>query len=366
MLPAEYGDCVWIECFEGGDVTRVLIDGGTSRSYPSLRSKLLSLPPAHRRVDVLVVTHIDADHIGGALRLLSDDALGVTYGDVWFNGYRHLPAPMRGVKAGVALSSSLGQELTDTHRSSALPWNEAFDGGPVATAATGTWQTVEIGGGVRLTLLSPTPAKLAALGQLWERELDRARRGEPSPQEVSDPTRSPLVAPKDVIALADERSRLDRKAPNGSSIAFLLEYRGGTALLAADAQIDALGAALESYAGEDNRLVVDIFKLPHHGSEANLDLRLLEVVSAHHYLVSTNSVLFGHPDLRAIARVVAYGSPCELGPTRAGAHTIWFNYRTSHTLAWARGDLQKHFGYTARYPQEGTNGIGITIEVPSR
>jgi glyoxylase-like metal-dependent hydrolase (beta-lactamase superfamily II) len=40
-----------------------------------------------------VVSHIDADHIGGVIELLEDTALGVSFGDIWFNGYRHLPAP---------------------------------------------------------------------------------------------------------------------------------------------------------------------------------------------------------------------------------------------------------------------------------
>ena len=39
----------------------------------------------------LVITHIDFDHIGGVLSLLQDKDLGVTFHDIWFNGWRHLP-----------------------------------------------------------------------------------------------------------------------------------------------------------------------------------------------------------------------------------------------------------------------------------
>lgn len=49
-----------------------------------------------------------------------------------------------------------------------LPWNAAFDGGPVAVPAEGTPPTITLPGGLRLTLLSPTPTELAALCEPWE------------------------------------------------------------------------------------------------------------------------------------------------------------------------------------------------------
>ncbi len=70
MLPAGHGDCLWIEYGDPGNPRRVLIDGGTKGTYKkALRPKLQTLPDDKRRFELLVVTHIDADHIAGALEL---------------------------------------------------------------------------------------------------------------------------------------------------------------------------------------------------------------------------------------------------------------------------------------------------------
>lgn len=37
---------------------------------------------------MVVVTHIDGDHISGIIRLLEEMPIGI--GDVWYNGYRHI------------------------------------------------------------------------------------------------------------------------------------------------------------------------------------------------------------------------------------------------------------------------------------
>ena len=65
MLPAAHGDCLWIEYGSGARVHRILIDGGPAHAYPALRERILHLPADARRFELLVITHIDADHIEG-------------------------------------------------------------------------------------------------------------------------------------------------------------------------------------------------------------------------------------------------------------------------------------------------------------
>jgi beta-lactamase superfamily II metal-dependent hydrolase len=335
----------------------MLVDAGPPQSYEgSVRSRLLALDD--RRIDLFVVTHIDADHIGGAVALLGDDDLKeLHFGDIWFNARNHLDdrAAQQGEDLAAALLGRGGRPL---------PWNVAFGGvkKAVVTDGPGTWRTLYPAPGVEIVLLSPTPQKLAQLAPTWDREMLRLRAGEGSPEDTSPVTRARVEGPDAVLQLAQERSTWDRREPNGSSIAFLLRYAGRTALFAADAHIDPLGAALEAYAGEGHRLPIDVFKLPHHGSDANLNTKLLDLVAADHYLVSTNSAK--HPSPRAIARVVAWGSPRERGPARAGGHTIWFNYRTPQTAIWDRRDLESHFGHQTRFPE--ANADGCSLQFPGR
>ena len=87
MLPAAHGDCLWIEYGTGRQVHRILIDGGPAHTYPQLRERILHLPASDRCFDLLVVTHIDADHIEGIIRLLRDaQALSCRFQRIWFNG----------------------------------------------------------------------------------------------------------------------------------------------------------------------------------------------------------------------------------------------------------------------------------------
>jgi len=109
VLPAAYGDCLLVSCPVGRGTWRMLVDTGTDELYPVLGRRLGKLPMAadgRRHIDLFVVTHIDHDHIGGAGLLLADKALGVAYGDVWFNAPPAHAA--RGVAEGEALSHLLG------------------------------------------------------------------------------------------------------------------------------------------------------------------------------------------------------------------------------------------------------------------
>ena len=69
MLPAGRGDCLWIEYGSCSDVHRILIDGGPEGTYDVLRERILALPPAERRFELIVLTHVDRDHIAGLIPL---------------------------------------------------------------------------------------------------------------------------------------------------------------------------------------------------------------------------------------------------------------------------------------------------------
>ena len=179
----------------------------------------------------------------------------------------------------------------------------------------------------RITLLSPTRQTLDALYRVWARELPKVK----VPAEAE-----PLATPRtslDVEALARRVTPEDRAPANGSSIAFLLEHRGASALLTADAFPSVLQRALAALAASRRQPLpwtLDFIKLSHHGSRANTTTKLLETVQAHHALVSTNGAIFGHPDQEGIARVIAGGVPgCEV---------------------WASESLQARYAYVARFP----------------
>jgi beta-lactamase superfamily II metal-dependent hydrolase len=353
VLPAERGDCLWIECARpAGPPWRLLIDGGMPSSWRLLRERIEKLAAAGPVFfDLAVVSHIDSDHIGGMLPLLAATNLDITFEDVWFNGLEQLPEDHSRRPRSVAEGEQLVDLLSSQQCVRVLPWNERFGRAAVMTRGDGMFETITFANGPTLTLLSPTPRRLSSLRNTWTTQLLRLQRGEP---EGVEEAAAPMPL-DDLAALAAIETPRDRSIANGSSIAFLLEYAGRRCLFAADAFSSVLGSALTSLgnARDGKPIELDVFKLPHHGSKSNVTANLLAVAPAEHYIVSTNGDRFHHPDDIALARVV---TNAKRQPT------IWFNYASEAARRWSAA-LQAKYGFSTQQPDDAS-GPGIHINLP--
>ena len=343
MLPAGHGDCLWIEYGDPKAPRRVLIDGGAAGTYKrALRERLRGLRENERRFELLVVTHIDADHITGILELLEDSETRFQARDIWFNGFRHLPD-----EKPETLGPVQGERLTDLLVK--RPWNREFKEAAVVVQADGDLPRLQLEGGLVLTLLSPTPGKLADLKPEWEKEVRKAGLdpNQPRPGEVESPEGFDLLGSPDVEALAAEAFSEDSAKANGSSIALLAEFEGRRLLLTGDAHPGIMTAAIKRLAG-GGRLAVDACKLPHHGSKANVNRQFLQALDCRKWLFSTNGAYFRHPDRQTVARVIKWGgAQPELG----------FNYRTQYNDVWDGKPLREQYGYKVSYPASDAGGI---------
>jgi hypothetical protein len=318
-----------------------------------LLARAEAVPADERLLELFVMTHIDADHIGGALPFFRAVQRGLRFGDVWFNGWRHVSGQL-GARQGEMFSTALADFD--------LPWNTWRDGGAVFLEDGEPVEHV-LPGGMTLTLLSPTRVELDRLRPVWTRELRRhglepgARldysrflRGTPT-------TRADVAALQDVDALADAPFTPDTAAPNGTSIALLAEYGGAAALFAADAHAPVLAAAIERLLRKRQapRLRLDLFKVSHHGSRNNVSTELIRLLDCPRYLISTNGDHFFHPDRQAMARVLKYGGPEK---------TIVFNYLTELTEVWgdpALADVRRRYGCETRYPPPDRPGAVVDL-----
>jgi beta-lactamase superfamily II metal-dependent hydrolase len=353
MLPAGHGDCLWIEYGDGARTHRVLMDCGTAGTYKDfLKARIERLPQNEREFDLLILSHIDDDHIGGGIPLLKDaKSLGVTIGDVWFNGWRHLaPFAALGAKQGEMFSELILQNVEQKR----LKWNAWQDGKSIVLPDEGPLPACVLPGGMKLTLLSPSRDKLADLAPAWKKAVEK----EGMVPGDRDDARELLGGARetdstDVQALADAEFTPDAAENNGSSIAVLAEYEGKRVLLAADAHapllVDSIRRLLRK---EERKLTLDAFKLPHHGSQNNLNTALVQLLDCKHYLVSSNGDRFKHPDRQAIGRVIHYGGERP---------RLCFNYESTYNEVWKDAGLQRKYNYEASYPTDDDAGLIVRL-----
>jgi beta-lactamase superfamily II metal-dependent hydrolase len=348
MLQAGHGDALWIEYGEDErNIHRCLIDCGTQQTAKELLRRVAALPERDRFLELFILSHIDSDHIGGALPFFKAIRDGLRIGDVWFNGWRHLSGQL-GARQGEMFSTAI-QDFE-------LPWNAWLDGDAVVVR-DGSLPTCMLPGGMSLTLLSPTPAELRKLAPVWTRELKRYGLTPGARVDYSRFLKGKPSTSEDVDMLADTPFGGDNGAPNGTSIGVLAEYQGASALLTADAHAPVVAGSIRTLlqARGQERLKIDAFKVSHHASQNNVSTELISLLDCPRFLVSTNGNHFCHPDRQAIARIIKYGRARRRKPE------LHFNYRSEYNKVWERADLQEKYGFTTRYPDAAAVGHTVSL-----
>ncbi len=91
FLKAGKGDCILIFIDRGtGKEKNIVIDGGVSNTYKKITNNSGTLKSRIREkvtlnLDLVVLTHIDNDHICGLIQLLKDDEHVEKIKELWFN-----------------------------------------------------------------------------------------------------------------------------------------------------------------------------------------------------------------------------------------------------------------------------------------
>lgn len=351
LLPVRHGDCVWIEYGRHNKPRRILIDGGPITAYTTLESRIAKLPPGDKRFELLIITHVDADHIEGTIRLIAEKASQLKFVEVWFNGWRHLEkipgqlGPVQGEFVSALIEKKLGT----------ICWNKSFNQGPVVVS-DGLSPT-DLADGMRLTLLSPSEAKLEKLRKAWKKAIGKKgfTLGD------LDEALSLLLTQKRLLPEGllggrfqeeDKHFPLDHAVANGSSIAFLAEFEGKRCLFLGDAHPDVLTESIGRLVGAGQRLAVDAVKVSHHGSRGNITPDLLRLLECKRFLISTNGDIFDHPDDGAMEAIIDAAGP---------GVELYFNYLSDRTRRWSDPALQKSHRFKAFYPSEAHSGITLEL-----
>lgn len=349
ILPALDGDCMILTWGDDGPLHHMIVDGGRKSAYPHLFDEMSTIKKAGEKVDLYVLSHVDADHIEGALAYLGDVNRPLLPEQVWYNGFEEMgrAGPRTGVR-----SMRQGDDWSKAISRLRLPLNSPFKDGVASIEKAPSVLEVE---GLKITMLSPDASHLAAMRVKWDayRETTaRARAGTRGPGKVG---REPVATPISIEDyIADGES--DLELPNGTSIAFVAEWQGRRVLLAGDAHPELLESSLAPLAEkEGGRFRLDLLKASHHGSKKNTSRQLIEAISCRQLAISTNGSLHQHPDPEAIARFLHFGVE--------GPKDIWFNYASKWALPWDDPATKEKYDYRAHFPPALQGFIEIDIMV---
>lgn len=346
LFPARDGDALVLTWGDPDTPRRMLIDAGRESTAGHLKKAFDKKNDDEHVFELLVVSHIDADHIAGVIKMLSDPERTIVFKEVWFNAYHHLVDG-----SWEAFGANQGETLSDLLEQNQGLWNTRFGGKAVALETDRELPRIEIEG-LTLTVLSPTRERLQQLAGEWGHwlEVETVRRGETGGKEPPPPVVIPkgyeaFGAAPDVEALAGARFVEDGKAANGSSIALAAEFEGKRVLLAADAHPSVLAASLALLPEEERRF--DLVKLPHHGSKANVSPALFELLDCYRFAISTDGSRHSHPNPEAIARVLIASK---------GSKQLYFNYRHAEAVVWDDANLMEKFDYSCTFCADDDSG----------
>lgn len=326
LLKAFNGDCIWISFLEDDIPKNILIDGGTGDTYENssnvkgdLFKMVEEIKIKSEKIDLLILTHFDDDHIGGILRWLNKDKDAFKLIEkVWFNSGKEI-AKKFDSEENKELEIEIIEGANDFYTSpkQGIKFEKYL-------RDKNLWEgeIIEQGAeydifGLNFKILSPNNEKLDRLLKLYEKQKDYFTSGDEYDFQTSL---------KDFI---NEESQLDFKfkedlsVANGSSIAFIMEYKDKSFLFLGDAHPSVVIEGLNKFRkNKDDQLIVELMKVSHHGSKFNNSKELLEIIKTDKYLISSNATKHGLPNKRTIARIIK-NNPNAF---------IYFNYDLKDTI----------------------------------
>ena len=318
---ARKGDCSILHFGTPDEPGLILTDGGPSQVWkPQLKPRLAQIREARNvdddqplPVDLMMLSHIDDDHINGILELTGELVTAANAGEplplkirqLWHNSFddiigdtpNELLASVTAAYGAAGLSGELDSEgfaagtaqvlasveqgihLRDDARRLNLPINKAFDGKLVK--ADGKTKAADMGKGLKMTVVGPMKQELLNLQKEHDAFLKKSQKEK--------------KAPTSLAAFVDE------SVANLSSIVVLAEAENKRILLTGDARGDKImeGLELVGLLPKDDNMHVDILKVPHHGSDRNMETIFFERVKADHYVFSGNGE-HGNPERKTL------------------------------------------------------------------
>lgn len=366
MFPARNGDGFLIK--ENGPFNAaILIDGGyASTFHDSILAELRHMHLANQPLDLVIATHIDADHISGLLELFrlngkADSPAIIPIKNVWHNSLRCLSVerlkarlsrddqdilneicsrgfllPQNSQSFNQEISARQGSSLAAYLLSGNYTWNNGDGWHSINSSIR---KEFNINQEVKVIVLTPSNERLEGLRKKWFAELRRfGMVGKVNDNQMFDDAfeflcsheQSRLEVESEEISLKeltnkslDDTYVADDSLNNSSSIAIIIKTPSSRMLFLGDAWAEDVVLAIRQWASEPFPIFFDLIKIAHHGSIRNTNIELLDLVDSPNFLFSTDGTQHNHPAYPVLKAIV--DRPAKF------VRNLHFNYATPAT-----------------------------------
>ena len=294
LLAANEGDCIFIRYGDNEKKHSILIDGGTATCGRNVKRIIEFCNHNGEEMDMIFVTHVDEDHIGGlitGMAAIDGRVLQNCVQNIAFNtshGFqRHCQScieipnkPEDSVK--VTVSETDGCSVGDAKSLCDIIADKGLNDRLIDFIIAGTQMIV---GGAKLTILSPDKNSLRKFMNSWKEDIEQ----EP---ETGCAWELPDTVYQDISSLMTQKyPGSDGSLSNRASIAFIFEYEDISILFLGDAVAPVYARELKRYINNE-KIAFDAIKLPHHGSSRNLSEVFLKCIDTDTFMISSNGKTF--------------------------------------------------------------------------
>ena len=311
IIQAEFGDCFLLEYGSHTNPKYILIDGGPDSIYDNhLKAQLQEIRSNGGKLDLAILSHIDGDHIIGLLDFFAElreqrankTTPTIEVDALWHNNFRNTVGNQENIEKQLKtmitkspkvrntlaltnnkiLSINQGNQLRIAATTLGIPINPKT---PNNLICLDDQPELIIMDNLSLQIVGPTKQNLERLKKKWIQWLEKY-------EELT------TIADPSMLAM------IDSSVPNLSSIMFLAKAHGKTILFTGDGRGDHLIQGLQ-HAGliVNGKLHVDILKLPHHGSDRDVDKEFFQIITADKYIISANGK-YDNPSLSTLTWIV--------------------------------------------------------------
>jgi hypothetical protein len=371
-LQAEYGDSLLLHFGKAGSPGLIVIDGGPSGVYAkTLKGRLAALKAARGQgvrlpIELMMVSHIDDDHIHGILDLFDElvqaDKLGnpLPYDirTLWHNSFESLvgdspqklsasidTASIQAASAGdsvpdlplshggalVLANVAQGNRLRQAAKALGLKLNSPFP--DLVTAPAEGSKDVDMGGGLTFTILGPSGARVEKLRKDWIKQIAKPKK----------------------VNKAKAAEFVDTSVYNLSSIIVLARAGKRRMLLTGDGRGDFMIENLKTAGLLDNgKIKLDLLKLPHHGSSRDIAAEFFETIVADQYVISANGK-YDNPDLETLQILTKVRGK--------DAYTIHLTNPVPHAVKFFEKDKAKYKGRKYQVVIRDAKAASVKVEL---